>query len=327
MSSAAFSKGLHDLTGGSGAWAWLMPGGSWNQSNAGLITDGDQALLIDTLVDERLTAEMLDAMVAQTGFGAENIGMLVNTNENSNHSWGNRLLVNATIYASEPSAAEMAEDTGPQQIGKLLGAAGAMGELGQWFLDRWGGHQFEGLEVRAPDRSFTGELSLKVGRKDVHLIQVGPASTPGDVIVHSPSDRVVFAGDALFIENTPFTWNSSVASWIAACDRIMALDVDVIVPGHGPVTDKAGVKRMQAYLRFVDEETRRCHAAGMDSWQAAQDIASQIASGEFGGWPDGGRLAITVGTIFREIEADDGPPNLLDFFGRTQQLDKKLAAR
>ncbi|ATE64673.1 MBL fold metallo-hydrolase [Rhizorhabdus dicambivorans] len=326
MSAQTFSKGLHDLGNGSGAWAWLMPTGGWNQSNAGLITDGDEALLVDTLVDERLTAEMLDAMRSRTGFGADNIGTLVNTNENSNHSWGNRLLVNATIYASEPSALEMAEDTGPQQIGKLLGAAGGMGELGQWFLDRWGGHQFEGLEVRPPDRSFTGQLSLKVGDKDVHLIQVGPASTPGDVIVHSPADRVVFAGDALFVGNTPFTWNSSVTSWIAACDRIMALDADVIVPGHGPLTDKAGVKRMQDYLRFVDRETRRRHAAGMDSWQTAQEIAEELARGELGHWPDGGRLAITVGTIFREIEADDAPPNLIEFFSRAQQLDKKLAA-
>lgn len=318
MPAKGFSRGLHDL--GNGAWAWLLPSGSWNQSNAGLITDAGEALLIDTLVDERLTAEMLAGLRDATGFDADQIGTLVNTNESSNHTWGNRLLTKATIYASEPSAREMESDTGPQQIGKLLGAAPSMGELGQWFLDHWGGFHFDEIVLRGPDKSFTGEITLKVGRKDVHLIAV-EASTPGDVIVHSPADRVVFAGDVLFIDNTPFSWNGRVSNWIKVCDRIMAMDVDTIVPGHGPLTDKAGVKRMQDYLLFVDRETRERHTSGMNSWEAAQDIAL----GGYGAWPDSGRLAVTVDTIFREIEGDSGPANILEVFGRVQQLDKRAA--
>lgn len=322
MPPLTISKGLHDL-GGKGAWAWLLLPGTWNHSNAGLIVDGDEAMLIDTMVDERLTAEMLDAMRAATGFGADNIRTLVNTNDNSDHTWGNRLLTNATIYASEASAREMADDTGPQQIGKLLAAAPSMGELGEWFLEKWGGFRFEGLVLRSPDRTFTGEITLRIGDKDVHLIQLGPANTAGNVIVHSPADRVVFAGDILFVDNTPFTWIGPVGNWIRACDRIMAMDVDVIVPGHGPLTDKVGVKRMQDYLTFVDREARKRHAAGMNSWEAAQDIAL----GEFGTWPDTGRIAVTVGTIFREIDSDISPPNLIEVFGRIQQLDKKHAAQ
>ncbi len=315
-----FSKGLHNI-GEGGAWAWLLPPGTWNYSNAGLIADGDEAMLIDTLVDERLTAAMLDAMRETTGFGANNIGTLVNTNETSNHTWGNGVLKSATSYASEAAAREMAEDTGPQQIGKLLGAAPSMGELGQWFIDKFGAFQFEGIEPRAPDRTFSGEITLKVGDKDVHLIQVEPASTAGDIIVHSPADRVVFTGDVLSVGVTPITWVGPVSSWIKACDRIMALDVDFIVPGHGPLTGKAGVKRMQDYLVFVDQEARKRHAAGMDAWEAAQDIAL----GEFGAWPDAGRIAVTVDTIFREIDKDTSPPNLVEVFGRIQQLDKKYA--
>ncbi len=306
---------------GDGAWAWLMLPGSWNQSNVGLITDGSAALLVDTLVDEQLTTEMLDAMREQTGFGAGTIATLVNTNENSNHTWGNRCLINATIYASDFSAAEMATDSGPQQIGKLLGVAGSMGELGQWLLDRWSGYAFESVVLRQADRTFTGETTLQVGGKNVHLIQVGPASTPGDVIVYSPADRVVFAGDAVFVDNTPFTWNGSVGGWIEVCDRILAMDVDAIVPGHGPVTDQAGVRRMQDYLRYVDQEARVRHAAGMSAWEAAQDIPLE----RFAAWPDPGRLAVTVGTIFRELDGDASPANPLEYFGRMQQLDAKYA--
>nr|WP_176392359.1 MBL fold metallo-hydrolase [Sphingomonas sp. CDS-1] len=320
MPTTLFSKSLRNL--GGGIWAWIAPPGTWNYSNAGLITDGDEALLVDTLVDERLTGEMLDAMRTATGFGADRIATLVNTNETSNHTWGNGLLKAATSYASAAAAQEMATDTGPQQIGKLLGAAPGMGELGQWFIDKFATFDFEGLTPSGPDRTFSSEITLKVGKKDVHLIPVGPANTPGDIIVHSPVDRVVFAGDVISVGVTPITWTGPVSGWIKACDRIMALDVDTIVPGHGPLTDKAGVRKMRDYLTFVDQEARKRHTAGMDAWATAQDIAL----GEFARWPDQGKLAVTVGTIFREIDQDASPPNLVEYFERIQQLDKKYAA-
>ena len=56
----SYEKGLHDL--GDGAYAWLAPDGSWGWSNAGLIVDGEESLLVDTLFDLRLTAEMLETM-------------------------------------------------------------------------------------------------------------------------------------------------------------------------------------------------------------------------------------------------------------------------
>ena len=58
----AYEKGLVDL--GGGLWAWLQPDGGWGFSNAGLITDGGEAALVDTLFDEALTDEMLRAMEA-----------------------------------------------------------------------------------------------------------------------------------------------------------------------------------------------------------------------------------------------------------------------
>ena len=64
-----YNKGLHEL--GNGAWAWLAPDGSWGWSNAGLITDGEESLLVDTLFDLELTAEMLKSM--QEIFGSEKV--------------------------------------------------------------------------------------------------------------------------------------------------------------------------------------------------------------------------------------------------------------
>jgi len=60
MSKWRYSKGLKGV--GNGVWAYLLPDGSRGWSNAGLIVDGDQTLLVDTLFDPKLTAEMLAEM-------------------------------------------------------------------------------------------------------------------------------------------------------------------------------------------------------------------------------------------------------------------------
>jgi hypothetical protein len=62
MANYPYTKGLHDL--GNGAWAYLQPDGSWGWSNAGLIVDGEETLLVDTLFDFKTTAEMLSKMRA-----------------------------------------------------------------------------------------------------------------------------------------------------------------------------------------------------------------------------------------------------------------------
>ena len=322
MSAWKFTKGLHDL--GRGAYAYLQPSGTWGYSNAGLVIDGDQALLVDTLFDERLTGEMLRVMEDATGFGGDRITTVVNTHANGDHTFGNRLATNAVIVASAASAHEMSVEGDPKALAALMKNTPAMGEIGAYFRRIFGAFDFAGVTFRLPDRTFSGEEFLQVGNKQVHLIEVGPAHTAGDVVVHVPSDRVVYTGDILFIDGTPIAWAGPVTNWIRACDKIIAMDVDAIVPGHGPITDKAGVKRMQDYLVHVDRETRKRHAAGMNSWEAAQDIAL----GSFGAWEDSGRVAVTVDTIYREIDADTSPRNLMELFSRMMRLEtSRVAAR
>ena len=85
MTNWTYTKGLHDL--GNGCWAWLLPDGGWGWSNAGLIIDGDQSRLVDTLFDLPLTAEMLSAM-RDAAPAAKEIDTLVNTHANGDHTFG-----------------------------------------------------------------------------------------------------------------------------------------------------------------------------------------------------------------------------------------------
>lgn len=319
MSARRFTRGLHDL--GSGLYAWLQPDGSWGWSNAGLVVDGDQSLLVDTLFDEPLTARMLAAMQGATGIAPDAIPLLVNTHANGDHTHGNALVPNAEIIASAAAAKEMAE-LPPQMVAQLMAGAnaGALGPAGEMLKEVFAPFDLGSARGRAPTRSFEDRLEVRVGGKTVELRKLGPAHTAGDVVVHVPGDRTVFTGDILFVEVTPIMWAGPVGNWIAACDWILALDVEHIVPGHGPLADKADVRRLQEYLRHVDREARRRYESGMGALEAAQDIAL----GEFRHWLDAERIVANVLTLYREYAGDSGPPDVMGVFHAMARVRRQL---
>ena len=308
-----YRKGLHEL--GNGSFAWLAPDGSWGWSNAGLITDGEESLLVDTLFDLALTREMLDAMRDAAPLAAARFDTLVNTHANGDHCHGNELVEGAEIIASTASAREMAE-LPPDALAAFVSMAGEMGPAGEYFLHCFGKFNFEGIRFTPPTRTFDGEMRLQVGDKQVDLIEVGPAHTRGDVLVFSPSDKTIYTGDILFIEGTPVMWAGPVKNWIAACERIEAMDVETIVPGHGPITDKNGVKAVRQYLEYVRDEARARFDAGMDAWEAARDIEL----GPYAGWLDSERIAVNVDTLYKEFKKDSQATDTIELFTRMAEL-------
>jgi cyclase len=285
----AYERGLHEL--GDGLYAYLQPDGGWGWSNAGLIAGGGTSLLVDTLYGKQLTIDMLDAMAKVTA--DHPIDAAMNTHANPDHCFGNELLPSTTeIYASKATAAEM-DDVSPELLVAIKTAE--LPEALRAFVDHaFGPFDFEGITVRPPSQTFEGRLDLTVGDRDVSLIELGPAHTGGDTIVHVPGAATVFTGDLLFIDGTPVVW-AGFDNWIAACDRILELDARVLVPGHGPVTDASGVRDVQRYLRYVREEARQRFEAGMDADAAADDIDIS----DFADWGESERIAANVGAAYR----------------------------
>jgi cyclase len=289
----AYTKGLHEL--GDGLFAYLQPDGGWGWSNAGLITGDGTSLLVDTLYDLHLTREMLDAMapVAER----HPIDAAVNTHANPDHCFGNELLPStAEIYASAATAAEMGE-LSPAMLHALKSAPGVPPELADFIQHAFGPFDFDGITVRPPSQTFDDQLDLQVGDRWVTLVRLGPAHTAGDTIIHVPDANAVFTGDLLFIDGTPIVW-ASLSNWITACDRILALNPSVLIPGHGPVTDPSGVDDVRRYLTYIRDEARIRFDAGMSPQEAADDI--DISS--FSDWGDPERLAANVVAAYRELD-------------------------
>jgi cyclase len=313
----SYGKGLHDL--GDQCFAYLQPDGSWGWSNAGLVVGDGTSLLVDTLFDLPLTREMLDAMADCTRSAP--IATLVNTHANGDHCYGNELVDGAEIIASAATAEEMAE-VPPAMLAALNHADGQVGELFRHFF---GAFQFDGISPRLPDRTFEGRLEVEVGGRVVEMIEVGPAHTRGDTIVFVPDAKTVYTGDILFIGGTPIVWAGPLSNWVAACDLMLGMDVDTVVPGHGPLTDKAGIVAVRDYLSFVDREAGARHDAGVDAWEAARDIAREIgAHPDFRGWSEFGRIAVNVDTAYRSRDAAYVSPNVVEQFRRMAELEGVL---
>ena len=307
MSKWQYQQGVHEL--GEGAYAYLQPDGSWGWNNAGLIVDGEASLLVDTLFDEKLTAVMLKELRAAVGRKGREVDFLVNTHANGDHTYGNRLVEGAEIIASKAAAEEM-DEVPPAMLAAMVQAAPTLGELGDYVKHCFGAFDFEGIVLPPVNRTFEGSLDLLVGDTRVELIEVGPAHTRGDVLVHVPDQGVVYTGDILFIDGTPIIWAGPVHNWIEACERIEAMNVEAIVPGHGPVTDKGGARAVREYLSYIDSEARARFDAGMSASEAAKDIAL----GEYANWGDAERLAVNVHSLYREYDPSLATPNVMALF-------------
>ena len=154
-----YREGLYDL--GYGIYAWLVPNGSWGESNAGLITGDGASLLVDTLWDLKYTGAMLEAMRPLTESAP--IQIVVNTHADSDHWWGNQLLAGREIITSQAAYEEMhhlqpAAMVLLGRVGRLLSSLRLFGadKVGRWFRNMVAPYDSGGVTPALPTRTFSG---------------------------------------------------------------------------------------------------------------------------------------------------------------------------
>ncbi len=327
-----YAEGLYDL--GKGVYAWMVPNGSWGESNAGLIVGERESLLVDTLWDVKDTRTMLGAM--RPFIERAPLRYVVNTHADGDHFWGNELVASVETITSEASLEEMQALNSRsmalmETLGKVLSAAriGGADRAGHWLRQFVAPYDFRAVTATPARRAFKGNLNLVVGGRTVELIQVGPAHSQGDLMVYVPDAKILFAGDILFMGSTPVMWAGPVENWFAALDRILAMDTDAIVPGHGPITDKDGVYQVKAYWEFVVAQVRTRYDKGMSAKTAAYDIArsQDFLSQPFAQWNSPERLIVSAHTLYRNWRGNFNhrtPMELLDMMIKQAMLADEL---
>jgi glyoxylase-like metal-dependent hydrolase (beta-lactamase superfamily II) len=338
---ARFEGGLHEVA--PGTFAWLQPNGEFGESNAGLILGAGQSALVDTLWDVRLTRRMLDAMEPEVATAP--ITHVINTHSDGDHWWGNQLLPDAQRITSAGSAAVMERErdaqAGFERFRRLAGTLERLSEgrlppavrrrmrdFGSYVARMFSPYDFTDVRLTGPTDVFDQRLTFTVGERTLELIVVGPAHTPGDLIVWVPGVRVVFAADIAFVGVTPVMWTGPLGNWLAAIETIRALEPAVVVPGHGPLCGLAELEEVGRYWRWLEAAARPHFATGASAYDAAEAIATgdDFRAQSWSRWLGPERIVINCHLLRREARGDHKPITPLQRIAIFEQV-ARLAAR
>jgi cyclase len=289
-----YPRGLVQV--GENTYAFLQPDGGWGWSNAGLIIGPQEAILVDTFFDLAKTQELLDAVRSVTD---RPIRTVVNTHHNGDHCWGNQLVEGATVVGHQECRAGLLTSATPSMLSSF--AQGQQNGVGAYLKKAFDPFDFTGISLVPPAVTFEDKLSLHLGESEIRLEYFGPCHTLGDIVAWVPYDRVLFAGDLAFIGSTPLVWEGSLVNWISTVESLLALDPMAIVPGHGPITDAAGLRAMQAYLEHVVSEGAKLKEKGLTPGEAAREIDID----PYTDWKDPERLVLNLMRLWLEL---DGKP-------------------
>ncbi|MCB5182777.1 MBL fold metallo-hydrolase [Streptomyces antimicrobicus] len=259
-----------------GVYAYVQPDGGWCLNNAGFVTDGGQTLLIDTAATERRAHALRDAL---TGAGAPLPRLVVNTHHHGDHTYGNGVFTPQALVLGHDSART-------EQL-----AAGHQLEM------IWPGTDFGAITITAPTLTYSERMTLHIGDTEVRVLHPGVAHTTGDSIVWLPRQRIVFTGDLVFAEGTPFVAMGSVSGSLRALELLRSLDARTVVPGHGPLTGPEAYDDTERYLRHVQDLARE----GRDQGLTPLETAQRADLGEFATWRESERLVANLHRAYAEL--------------------------
>ncbi len=281
-------------------YAYIQAYGELGVSNAGLLVDREGAMAVDALMVPSMTRRFLAAIKKVTN---KPVTRLVNTHHHIDHTGGNFLFRGAEIISHISCRGEI-ERTGIPV------------DFFQKRIPRFAA-EFPKLELAVPEVTFADRMVFHQAGRDVELRHLGPAHTFGDAFVYLPKEKVLFAGDLAFYYVTPLAFQGHVGNWIKVADRILKMDVETIVPGHGPVGGKKELQEMRAYLVMIRREAKKRFDAGMTAEQAARDMKLGI----YARWREPERILPNVMRLYQEFKNElDQPLDVLKMFEGMRQL-------
>jgi cyclase len=130
--------------------------------------------------------------------------------------------------------------------------------------------------------TFTQEAVVFLGGKEVRSRYFGRGHTNGDAFVYFPALRTLHTGD-MMAGTSPlidYPGGGSLAEWTQTLDAVMQLDFDTVIPGHGPVTNKAGLKTYRDNVEKLRNRARQVIRGG-----GSQDDLAKVMTAEYGWQP------------------------------------------
>jgi glyoxylase-like metal-dependent hydrolase (beta-lactamase superfamily II) len=220
----------------------------------GVLATGEGTVLVDTMTFAHQGEALRELAERLTG---EPVVMVINTHYHLDHTHGNP--------AIEPGTRVIATGRTLEYLRAIDG-------------DYWRGDAAHGL----PNETFEHEHVVQVGRKTIRLSHPGRGHTDGDLVAYFVEDDAVHLGDLYFNRHYPnidLAAGGSVMAWSATLDEVFALPASRVLPGHGPLSDKDGLRDFQAFIEELAEVGR---AAAREGLTLEQTLASARLSTDEG---------------------------------------------
>ncbi len=139
-----------------------------------------------------------------------------------------------------------------------------------------------------PTLVFEQRLTLMLGKLQVEIMQLGRGHTKGDTVVWLPQEKILFSGDLVEYDATPYTGDAYLTDWPATLDAIAALSPQQLVPGRGaslqtPAAVQAGLDGTRAFVTAMFDSVKRGAAAGKDLRSVYEETYAALKP-RFGHW-------------------------------------------
>ena len=164
-------------------------------------------------------------------------------------------------------------------------------------------HKQQG-NIQPPDVSparitFTTETAIHLGGKEVRAIYMGRGHTNGDAVIYFPALRTLHTGDLMAGTSPLIDYNGggSVVEWTKTLDSALKLDFDTVIPGHGAITNKAG---LMTYRNNVEKMRNR--VSEMIHQGKSQDDVAKFMTAEYQWAPDSLQQKWSVPGMYAELK-------------------------
>jgi len=159
-----------------------------------------------------------------------------------------------------------------------------------------------GTKVSLPTKLLRGDEVLNIGGVTFSLYHPQHAHTKGDLAIYIPEEKTLIAGDILFYLRTPGFQDASPLGNKKALEYLETLDLEKVIPGHGPVTDKSGIRYMIDYVSLLHSQVKHHFEKGLEDYEMKNKIDVQDYK-SMSGFKE--RFGINVNRMYLEVEQNN----------------------
>lgn len=266
-----------------GVYAAIHKVGGKAICNVGVIDNGDETLVFDTFLSPAVAEELLEVI---KDLGLSPVKYVINSHFHNDHIRGNQVFSNAVKIISTSRTAELIEELEPAQL-----------EYEKEFApERYAHydslyHSFTGdttsrkyiqilmwrpyyetlaeshkeVKTRLPDHMVNTFTEYNGSERKAILIPRGKGHSESDLILYLPDDKILFSGDLIFNQCHPYMGHGSLSGLKEWLKFLITLDIETVVPGHGPVGPKSIIAEMSDYVVALESLTKDLPGMGLSS--------------------------------------------------------------